>query len=307
MNDPTELFTIGQLATTTGLSTRTIRFYSDSGLLPPTTRSYGGYRLYDAAAVARLELVRTLRELGLDLDTVSRVLAEQVTVTDVARTHVTALDAEIRTLRVRRAVLRAVVRRGGSTEEMRLMNDLARLSAGERQRVLDEFVERAFEGADPAAPGAGLADAMRQLPAELPDDPSDEQVDAWVELAELVRDKDFQHRVRQMVVAGQNEVGREVQAQGPSAEQVIAAAGVAVEAGIAPDSAEAKEILGRVVSPELSAAERVRLADGWAVFTDRRVARYWALLGVLNGWPPRPGPDGVPAFEWAIAALRASS
>ncbi|MCO1581644.1 MerR family transcriptional regulator [Crossiella sp. SN42] len=129
MNDDDELFTIGQLSRSTGLSTRTIRFWSDSGLLPPTTRSYGGYRLYDAAAVGRLELVRTLRELGMDLDTVAKVLAEQVTVTDVARTHVTALDAEIRTLRVRRAVLRAVVRRGGTTEEMKLVSSRKALNS----------------------------------------------------------------------------------------------------------------------------------------------------------------------------------
>ena len=46
---------------------RTIRYWSDIGVLPPTGRSNGCYRLYDAARVARLELIRTLRELGLGL------------------------------------------------------------------------------------------------------------------------------------------------------------------------------------------------------------------------------------------------
>ncbi|MCO1580435.1 MerR family transcriptional regulator [Crossiella sp. SN42] len=305
MNDEDELFTIGQLSRSTGLSTRTIRFWSDSGLLPPTARSYGGYRLYDAAAVGRLELVRTLRELGMDLDTVAKVLAEQVTVTDVARTHVTALDAEIRTLRVRRAVLRAVVRRGGTTEEMKLMHELARLSAGERQRILDEFVERAFDGTDPAAPGAGLADSMRQLPAELPDDPTDEQVNAWVELAELVRDEDFQRRVREMAVAGSEQAGQQSPDFGITPELVVEHAGAALAAGVAPDAPEAAAYLDRI-APKLPAAERAGVADQLATFTDRRVERYWHLLGVLNGWPPRPAGPAVPAFEWVIAALRAS-
>ncbi|WP_246074444.1 MerR family transcriptional regulator [Nonomuraea terrae] len=57
MNDVTGLYTIGQLAQRTGLQARTIRFWSDSGVVPPVRRSEGGYRLYDAEAVARLDLV----------------------------------------------------------------------------------------------------------------------------------------------------------------------------------------------------------------------------------------------------------
>src|ERR1700761_7881852 len=58
-----ELFTIGQLSRRTGVPARTIRFWSDQGLVPPTARSAAGYRLYDAEAVARLDLIQTLREL----------------------------------------------------------------------------------------------------------------------------------------------------------------------------------------------------------------------------------------------------
>ena len=107
MDDRTDLFTIGQLARRTGLSVRTIRFWSDLDLLPPTARSTGGYRLYDATAVARLDLVRSLRELGIGLDDVRRIVDRQSTVRDVAQAHIRALDAEIRTLRLRRAVLRS--------------------------------------------------------------------------------------------------------------------------------------------------------------------------------------------------------
>lgn len=48
-----------RLARRTGVPVRTIRFWSDTGVIAPTGRSDGGYRLYDAAAVARLDLVRT--------------------------------------------------------------------------------------------------------------------------------------------------------------------------------------------------------------------------------------------------------
>lgn len=301
MNDRT-LLGIGQLARHTGLPVRTLRFWSDAGLVPPTERTPAGYRRYDAEAVARVELVRTLRELGIDLDTVRRVLAGQTTPAEVAAQHVRALDTELRVLRLRRAVLRVVARRGGTTKELRLVNDLARLSAQQRQRIIDDFVAKAFDGVAPDAPGAGIADAMRTMPAELPDDPSDEQVDAWVELAELVADEDFQARVRQMAVTGtQPQVGQEL--ADPAA--VLEHAGAALAAGVDPATAQAKDVLHRIIDPAMPAGERAQLADTTQTFTDRRVERYWQLLGTLNGRPPFPA--RVPAFEWFIAALRSTT
>ncbi|HEY9368800.1 MerR family transcriptional regulator [Streptomyces sp.] len=299
MSDHTELFSIGELARRTELSVRTIRFWSDSGVISPASRSAGGYRLYDAEAVVRLDLVRTLRELGLDLDTVRQVLARQVTVREVAGAHVRALNAEIRTLQVRRAVLERVARDGSTTEEMRLMHELARMSADERQRIINDFVHETFDGVAPDAPGGQIAQAMRTMPTELPADPTAEQVDAWVELAELVSDEGFRKRAREMAVAGA-QAGQEPLGHDPA--QVAEHAGRAVREGVAPESNEGKEITDRIVGPDLPSAERARLADRLATFTDRRVERYWQLLGVLNGRPPVP--SQLPAFEWLIAALR---
>lgn len=111
MDDDT-LHTIGELARLTGLSVKTIRFWSDTGVVPPTDRTPAGYRRYGPDALARLDLVRTLRELGVDLATIQQVLAREVTVAEVAQAHAEALDVQIRTLRLRRSVLRAVARRG---------------------------------------------------------------------------------------------------------------------------------------------------------------------------------------------------
>jgi DNA-binding transcriptional MerR regulator len=148
-DDGRALLTIGRLSRRTGLPVRTIRYLSDIGAVPPATRTASGYRLYDATSVARLELVRTLRELGLGLEEVRRVLAKETTVAQVAATHVAALDAQIRTLRLRRAVLATVAKRRSSTEEMTLMNNLARLSAQQRKQIIDDFVDEVFRGLDP--------------------------------------------------------------------------------------------------------------------------------------------------------------
>jgi DNA-binding transcriptional MerR regulator len=295
----TALLTIGQLARRSGVPARTIRFWSDTGVLPETDRSPSGYRRYDAAAVARLDLVRTLRELGMGLEDVREVLLRRRTVDEVAAAHVRAIDDHIRSLRVQRAVCTLLARGGHTEKETALMNDLARLSAAERQRMIDDFVTDAFAGTDPDAPGAGIATAMRSMPTELPEDPTTEQVEAWVELAELVSDPAFRARVRQMAVAGAS--GRQPPAF--DAAPVQEHASTAVAAGIGPNTPEAAGILARIGVGDLDGGARRELADAIDTFTDRRVERYWTLLGTLNGWPARP--SSVPAFEWFAAALRA--
>ncbi len=299
MSTTAELFTIGQLARRTGVPARTIRFWSDAGLVPPTARSGSGYRLYDADAVARLDLVRTLRELGLGLDVVQAVLARACTVAEVAAAHVTVLDAQIRTLRLRRAVLSTVARGGHTIEETLVMHKLARLSAQERQQIIDDFVDDVFQGTGPDAPAAGIARGMRQLPADLPDDPAPEQVNAWVELAELVASEDFRQRARSMVLAGQSAT----QAPPVDSQTVTEQAGPAAAEGIAPGSSEGKAILDRIVAPGTPAAQRARLLEQLETFTDARVERYWQLLAIINGQPVPP--SVVPGFEWLSAALRA--
>lgn len=300
MDDTTGLYTIGQLADRTGLRARTIRFWSDHGVVPPSVRSAGGYRLYDAAALARLDLVRTLRDLGLGLEAIQRLLARRTTLKELAETHVKALDAEIRTLRLRRAVLRTVALRDSTTEEMTLMNALARLSAQERQQIIDDFVDDAFAGVDDEE-AAVVAGWMRQLPLELADDPTPEQVDAWIELAELVSDESFRRTVRTMVRSGGDdnrlEFGLHIR------PLVIEHAGGAVERGVAPGSPRGRVVLDRIVPSDLPADEAAALAAWLELVADRRVERYWQLLSVLNGAPTPPA--AVPAFEWLLAALRA--
>jgi DNA-binding transcriptional MerR regulator len=133
--DGTALLSIGQLARRTGLTVKTIRYWSDIGVVPPADRTPAGSRRYDAQAVERLELVRTLRELGVGIEEIRGIVERQRSVAEVAEVvavHVTALDARIRLLRLQRAVLRSVAARGSTTEEITLMNKLARLSAEER-------------------------------------------------------------------------------------------------------------------------------------------------------------------------------
>lgn len=67
-------FTVDELATRTGTTVRTLRFYASEGLLPPPVRR-GRMAYYDSRHRMRLDLIRTLQEHGYTLAAVERVLA----------------------------------------------------------------------------------------------------------------------------------------------------------------------------------------------------------------------------------------
>lgn len=292
MND--ELYSIGELARRTGLTVKAIRFYSDRGLVPPTDRSPAGYRRYSLAAVARLDLVRSLRELGLDLDTIRKVLDQESALSDVAAAHAEALTVQIRTLRLRRAILTAVAERGSTPEELNLMHRLAQLSETERQHLIDDFLDSVF-GSDPR-----FAGPRRTLTAELPDHPSSEQLEAWIELAELSRQPGFRDTVRKLVADSQP-----VDLRPDLFARIRARVGPALVAGIAPDSAEARPIVAAVVSEyqaTVGAGSVEPLIEVLRTANDSDWARYLELLAIVNEWDPLE--SLAPTYEWAIEALR---
>jgi DNA-binding transcriptional MerR regulator len=59
---------IGEVAERVGLSLRTIRDYEEVGLIAPSARTQGGFRLYTEADVNRLQLVKDMKPLGFSLD-----------------------------------------------------------------------------------------------------------------------------------------------------------------------------------------------------------------------------------------------
>ncbi|MFC8221454.1 MerR family transcriptional regulator [Streptomyces sp. NPDC057362] len=308
MNGDT-LFTIGDLARRTGLTVKTIRFYSDTGIVPPTDRSPAGYRLYDIEALTRLDLVRTLRDLGLDLAVIRQVLDREVSVPEIAAAHADALEIQIRTLRLRRAVLRAVAKRGSSPEEMDLMHKLAKLSDDERRRLITDFIDDTFGGLDA---NADFVDMMRSAMPELPDDPAPEQVDAWVELAELTQDSDFRAAVRRMAQyqAAERAQGDRTGLHHDLTETVRDSVGRAIDAGIAPTSAEAAPVIDALTARYAQTFSRTDdtglrhwLLTRLEIAGDPRAERYWHLLAVINGWPVPP--SLAPVFTWFTQALRA--
>lgn len=66
--------TVKEVSQLTGLSVRTLHYYDEIGLLPPTMVGENGYRFYDAAALRRLQDILLFRELAFPLKTIKQLL-----------------------------------------------------------------------------------------------------------------------------------------------------------------------------------------------------------------------------------------
>ncbi len=70
---------IGELAERSGIPASTIRYYEKEGLLPKVQRGANGYRVYQANALDRLDLIQLGQKLGFSLDTIRSIAALQGT------------------------------------------------------------------------------------------------------------------------------------------------------------------------------------------------------------------------------------
>ncbi len=322
-----ELYSIGDVARRTGLSVSAIRFYADEGVVTPTGLTEGGFRQYDVHAIARLELVRTLRDLGAGLDDIRRVLAAQTSLPDLAVTHLRLVEDQLRQFRARRAVLRTIVRQHTSTEQVSLMHKLVSMSDDDRDRLVNQFWDFVTDGLDVHP---SYVERLRSRRPHLPEEPSTEQLEAWIELAEIVQDEGFRTALRDFFLrAFGTERGKlmatpEMMARAERRRVVYLEAQAAQQAGVPADSPQARDIAERMAadSAEFVAAmtgehdidkarrsmvgfDRNRSAELRARMTGLNlIVRYSTLVATING-TPKPDPDKTAAVqEWMAAALR---
>ncbi|MFI6539982.1 heavy metal-responsive transcriptional regulator [Nonomuraea sp. NPDC050547] len=114
---------IGTLAAEAGVSTKTIRFYEQAGLLPEPPRTSGGYRDYPAAAIDRLAFIRDAQTAGLSLAQIREVLnirdagqAPCEHVGELIEAHLTQVNERIDELISARSTLLALRRRAQETD-----------------------------------------------------------------------------------------------------------------------------------------------------------------------------------------------
>ncbi len=70
-------YTTGELAKECGITVRTVQFYDQKGILVPSALTEGGRRLYSEEDLRRMKIICFLRETGLSLDTIGKLLKEE--------------------------------------------------------------------------------------------------------------------------------------------------------------------------------------------------------------------------------------
>jgi MerR family transcriptional regulator, thiopeptide resistance regulator len=150
MDTPGMPLKVGELARRTGLTVRALHHYDSIGLLHPTGRSDGGYRLYSRDDVARLHGIQTLRRMGLSLADVAQLLdGGAVTLPAILARQIGTLDQEIvqaQALRERLSVMQSILSGGGQPEiddwlaSLSMMNTFEQyFSAGELKLVFERW------------------------------------------------------------------------------------------------------------------------------------------------------------------------
>jgi DNA-binding transcriptional MerR regulator len=331
MNDH-ELYPIGDAARRSGLSVSAIRFYGETGLIEPTVLNQAGHRMYDIHAIARLELVRTLRELDTDLDEIRRLLDGGTTLHDLLTTHLEVVERQERTLRARRAVLRTLIKQGGTTVQADLMHKLVSMTDEQREQAIDDFWNDVGEDLD--VPD-GFVDRLRTMRPVLPADPTAAQLEAWIELADLVSDPAFRAAVRTYLHDTYSAPEARVLAAEPFQDFIHVRGASLVEellaayrAGESPRSPWAQQAVTRFMEAAtalsgtpLTPEVRNRMADGYQQIPGllRQIAeedatsespvyddthgRYLSLVALINGTATEEDHDRLP-YAWIADAMR---
>lgn len=107
---------IGEVAKLLGVTTKTIRYYEDIGLLDEPVRTESGYRVYNAQDLLRLYRIKHLQDLGLSLDRIQVLLqdAEQDpqnpdSAHEILRALESELTSQIAELEARRTQIQALL------------------------------------------------------------------------------------------------------------------------------------------------------------------------------------------------------
>jgi DNA-binding transcriptional MerR regulator len=302
---PSEWLSIGEVSRRTGIPVKTLRFYSDQGLVPASGRSSSGYRRYTEQDLHRFELVRVLREAGLGLEAVGAVLRRELGLADALRLRLGAIEAHIASLERTAAALRATLRSEPTEQALRRLCTVTRLSNEERRALIERFYARVAEGIP--IDQEWLRSMIEASAPKLPDDPTPEELDAWIELAEIVSDPEFVESLRKNA----EEVwkpGFDRSALSALNDRILEAATAVRARGIPPESDQAKPLVDTYLAglagmsgrdpedPRFRAGVRQRFER-----QDPRASRYWELVAILKGQHQMSG--HVEEWKWIVAAI----
>ncbi|MGW6835592.1 MerR family transcriptional regulator [Streptomyces sp. NPDC054949] len=275
-----DTWSIGELAAGTGVPVKTLRYYSDSGLLPVTARSTGGHRRYGPEAWERIRLIRRLRALDTPIATITRVVTGECSLGELVATELEVVQERMTELRWRQATLKAL---DDCSSEVRLRR-LEILSRVQRlpqaHRGLTDHWYRELSG---TMPKHRLDIMIAMLSPGPPQDPEPASALAYAELHLLVSTPGFTRWTQD-----HEEEMRDGPAFYGEIDEAAALTAAALAQGLPPGAGDA-------VNAFVSAHARARRESDTPAFReylhglvsrssgfDPRLERYWALVGTAT-------------------------
>lgn len=277
--------TIGELAKRAGVAAKTIRFYSNEGLLPASGRTSAGYRLYTDDDLERLALIRALRDAGLELAAIKSVLERELTLHEALSLRLAVIEAHLTSLRRVASAIRAALRTGSDDESLWRVAMVTNQTNQDRRKVIERFFADAYQGVevDPERIGSLLEASI----PKLPDEPTGEQIDAWVELTGIVSDPGFVHWKRRVAQDWEGTIV-DPDTEAAARDRAMFEAREAIEGGVAADSKAAADIAERFLAASAAASGRefdddfrADLRKAYETY-DPRELRYWELVSIIN-------------------------
>ncbi|MFI9275107.1 MerR family transcriptional regulator [Kitasatospora sp. NPDC052896] len=294
-------WSIGELAERAGVTVKTVRFYSDRGLLPEAVRSAGGHRRYGLEALDRLRLIRALRTLDLPVPEVGRVLAEEDALEDVIAGRLRQVGSQLAALRWREAALQ-LLRDCPAEERADRLRLVGAMTTPPSTDAPARFWRRLLPARLPARLVSAIVEAAVPQP---PADPTPAQVLAFARLHALTSRARFDS---DQCRPEDRHVGERPAVLYDGLGEAYALASADLRARRPPYQGEALDCFvaahahsrGTRDTPAFRRQLGVRLARS----ADPLISRYWELAAELSG-PPEPTMGA--AHDWLRTALDAQS
>ncbi|WP_405792257.1 MerR family transcriptional regulator [Streptomyces sp. NBC_00029] len=276
-----DTWSIGELAAGTGVPVKTLRYYSDSGLLPVAGRSTGGHRRYGPDAWERIRLIRRLRALDTPIASITQVVTGERALGELVATELEAVEERLTELRWRQATLMSLDDCTGD-ERLRRLEILSRVQRlPEAHRSLTDHWYRQLSA---TMPEHRLDIMIAMLSPGPPQDPDPASALAYAELHLLVATPGFTRWTQD-----HEEEMRDAPAFYGEIDEAAALTAAAVARGLPPGPGDA-------VNAFVSAHARARRESDTPAFRtylhqlvsrssgfDPRLERYWALVGTATG------------------------
>ncbi|WP_425825360.1 MerR family transcriptional regulator [Streptomyces fractus] len=300
------LWSIGELAEHAGTTVKTVRFYSDNGLLPEHTRSAGGHRRYGSDALDRLRMIRSLRGLGLPVPEVRRIVDERAgaagALEDAVAGQLRTLGSRLSALRWQEAALR-LVQECPPQERAHRLQLVGALDTPPSTAPLARFWRAWLPPRMPASSRTAFLEAAVPPP---PDSPSPGQVLAFARLCALVSRPCTPDTGPTQPAAHSAAGARESSVLYAGLAEAYDLAAEPIRAGAPPAPGEALDCFVTTYASVARSRDTPTFRHGLArqLASDPRLDRYWDLVTEVttpDGGHPEPTPGT--AHDWLLAAL----